>query len=328
MITIRRLNCFDFPKLKKLVSYLCSDDNDYLVKNLSEVPMGLVNAMMPLKFKFRSESFILIEDNEILGLITVCTTSGNPYKINITRLIFKENRYEIGKRLIDFVLQKFGSKGANSFMVIVDECHDELFDLFINGCSFRQCSCETLWKKNSTNFVKFNLGLINAQNSDAKKIAQLYNDEIINIYKPSLSRCEQEFQQPFFQGFRNSYKNRYIYEENKNIIGYFSITTDDNTNFILDMTLNSGYDFDYDEIINSLLNEISYKKQTFYPIIKQKKYFKNSDKLEEYLRTHDYKPIQTQHILTKDFYKEVKEDSINWKVFLLGEEHINTGLLN
>ena len=33
MIVIRRLTCFDYPKLKKLVSYLCNDDNDKMTKN-------------------------------------------------------------------------------------------------------------------------------------------------------------------------------------------------------------------------------------------------------------------------------------------------------
>ncbi len=328
MIAIRRLTYFDFSKLKKLISYLCTDDTDNLIKSISEAPVGILNAMVPLRFKFRPESFILIDNKEILGLITICPTTGNPYKINITRLIFKENRYEVGKMLIDFVLQKMGAMGAVSFNVIVDQCHDELFDLFINGCGFRQCSSETLWKKENCNFTNSDFKLECAQNSDSTEIAQLYNNEIINIYQPSLKRCEEEFKQPFFQGFRKSYKNRYIYEENNKIVGYFSITTEDNTNYIIDLTLNSGYSFDYGEIINSLLNEISNKKKVFYPLIKQKKYFKNSDTFEAYLKSNNYHPIQTQHILTKDFYRQIKEDSINWKVFILGEDQINTSLSN
>ena len=110
MIKIRRLTCFDHPKLKKLISYLCTDDNDKLAKSLAEEPIGFLNAMLPLKLKFKSESFILIDKHEILGLITTVRTPGNPYKINITRLIFKDNMYEIGKGLVKYVMEKFGEK--------------------------------------------------------------------------------------------------------------------------------------------------------------------------------------------------------------------------
>ena len=244
MIKIRRLTCFDHPKLKKLISYLCTDDNDKLAKSLAEEPIGFLNAMLPLKLKFKSESFILIDKHEILGLITTVRTPGNPYKINITRLIFKDNMYEIGKGLVKYVMEKFGEKGATSFTVTIDECHDELFNLFINGCGFRQCASETLWKIEKPTPQKSHLHWRYAQNSDSKDIAQMYNDEVLNMYKPSLIRQPQEFQAPIFGGFCDYYKTRYLIEECEKILGYFSITTSDNLNYILDITTNSGYDFE------------------------------------------------------------------------------------
>ena len=321
---IRRLTYFDCNKIKKLVSYLCNDDSDKLARSLAEEPLGLLNAMLPLQLKFKSESFILIDDDEIMGLITTARTPGNPYKINITRLIFKENLYGIGKQLIEFVIHKFGGKGATSFTVTIDECHDELFNLFINGCGFRQCASETLWKIDKPTPEKSDLKWRYAQNSDAKNIAELYNDELINMYKPSLIRHEKEFQDSFFYGFNDYYKTRYLLEEDKKLLGYFSITTSDNLNYILDITTNSGYELDYDKIINIMLCEIARKKRAFYPLIKQKKYIKNSEQFENYLKSKGYQPIQTQQILVKDFYKPVKQTSTNWNVFILGENEITT----
>ena len=127
MVVIRRLNCFDYPKLKRLISYLCNDDSDKIAKNLMEEPLGIINAMMPLSMKFRSESFILIEDKEILGLITAVCTAGNPYKINITRLIFKENRYEIGKQLVEFLIQSYGIKDTVSILEEIEDLN--IYDL-------------------------------------------------------------------------------------------------------------------------------------------------------------------------------------------------------
>lgn len=321
---IRRLTYFDYPKLKKLISYLCTDDNDKLAKSIMEEPIGFINAMLPLRLKFKSESFILVEDKEILGLITTVKTPGNPYKINITRLIFKENLYNVGKQLVEFIIQKFGAKGATSFTVTIDECHDELFNLFINGCGFRQCASETLWKIERPTPEKSSLNWRYAQSCDAKRIEDLYNSEVINMYKPSLLRDKKEFQDPIFEGFIDYYKTRFVIEENNKILGYFSITTRDNLNYILDITTNSGYDFDYNDIINVMLCEIARKKRAFYPLIKQKKYIKNAEKFGDYLKSKNYLPIQTQQILVKDFYKPVKEESAAWKVFILGENQITT----
>ncbi len=317
---IRRLTYFDYRKLKRLVSYLCSDENDKLAKSIMEEPIGIINAILPLSLKFKSESFILVDEDEILGLITTARTPGNPNKINITRLIFKENFYEVGKRLVEFVIQKFGGLGATSFMVTIDECHDELFNLFINGCGFRQCASETLWKIDKPIPEKPQIKWRYAQNNDAKKIAELYNSEVINIYKPSLLRHPKEFQDAFFSGFNDFYKTRFVIEEDKNILGYFSITTTDNLNYILDLTVNSGYDFEYEKIINVMLCEIARKKKAFFPIIKQKKYIKDSERYENYLTSKGYNPIQTKQILVKDFYKPIKQESANWSVFLLGED--------
>lgn len=324
MTTIRRLTYIDYPKLKRLISYLCTDENDNLAHSLMEEPIGYVNAMLPLSLKFKSESFILIENKEILGLITVCVTRGNPFKINITRLIFKENRYDVGKHLVDFVIQKQGGKGASTFVVTVDECHEELLDLFVNGCGFRQCSSETLWKIEKPVFNKSKMSLRPAQNSDSIAIADLYNSELENIFKPSLLRASKEFTQPFFEGFTSYYKNRYVIEESNRILGYFSITTSDNLNYILDITTNAGYDLDYDSILDCLLCEIAKNKRAFYPIVKQKKYVRGAEKFGDYLKNKGFIPIQTQHILVKDFYKPVAQESSDWKVFLLGENQISS----
>ena len=51
---------------------------------------------------------------------------------------------------------------------------------------------------------------------------------------------------------------------------------------------------------------------------------KNSEELENYLKEQNYTPIQTQQILVKDCYKTVKQESTDWKVFLLGENQITT----
>ena len=325
MTVIRRLNCFDAPKIKKMISYLGNDDSEKFSKAITHEAFVLVHGLLPVKYKFLPESYILLENNEIIGLITLAPTQWNPVKINITRLIFQQNLYDVGKRLVDFVIARLGAQGAVSFNVTVDQSHDELLNLFMQGCGFRQCSYENLWKLD--NFIPQTTNKANfryCQNSDAIQIAALYNNELNNLYKPSLERAKDEYKDPVFAGMTNCYKNRYVLEDpaTRRIIAYLSITTSDNFNFIIDMSLNDAYNVPYDEIINFAIGEIARKKNNFCAFLKHRQYTKNADMLEKYLHERNLNCIQTLCVLVKDFYKPVKQTANNLQVFLFGENSL------
>ena len=325
MMRIRRLSCFDIPKISKMVDYTVGDDGIKFTKDLSHEAFNLIHTMLPLKYKFRPESYVFLDNNDINGVITVSPTLGNPYKMNITRLVFTNNSYDVGKQLVDFAVSRYGAKGANSFIVTVDSSHDELIRLFMEGCGFRQCSYVNLWKVE--NFVPETDGRANfrtCQNSDAKAVAKLFNSELKVHFRPSLEKIPYEYIEPFFNGMTSFYKNRYVLEESgkKRIIAYLSITTADNRNFIIDMSLNEGYQVPYDEIINFALFEISRRKTDFTAFIKHRQYTKNADIFEEYLHKRNLNCIQTKSVLVKDFYKPAKETENALQVFLFGDNKI------
>ena len=318
---IRRFTYFDYPKIKDLVPYLTEEDTR---KIFIQEPAGILNSVLPIALKFKPDSYVLVKNGEITGLITVAKTPGNWQKINITRLILKENMYDDAKYLLSYIIKKYGQAGVKTFLVSIDECHDELFELFVNGCGFRQCSCEKLYKIEKPTPKKGEFQWRYAQNSDSQNISQLYNSELISIYSPSLLRNPKEFCEPVFSGFCDCYKTRFVFDTDGKILGYFSITTNDNLNYVLDITVNSGYQFDYEQIINDLLCEIARKKRAFYPLIKVKKYIKNAEDFENYLISKKYNSVQTRHILVKDFYREIKQSAQEGNSILLGENQIST----
>jgi len=308
-----------------MTEYLDSDDGDKFTKELQNEVVRALHSYFPLKYKFLPESFVLLEKDEILGLITVLPTMGNPYKIIITRLIFQNNLYDVGKQLVEFVIAKYGAQGAVAFSVTIDQSHDELFQLFLNGCGFRHCSCENLWKIENFNFQDYQPARFRVcQNSDAKRVSELFNAELTSLYKPALLRIKSEFMEPLFAGITNFYKNRYVLEEaaHKRIIAYLSITTADNINYILDLITSDGYEISYDEVLSFAIKEISSRKSNFYIFFKQKKYTLTSEKFEEYLHSKNFNCIQTQNVLVKDFYRPVKQSENSLKVFLFGENGI------
>lgn len=322
---IKKLSYLDYTKIKQLIPYLGTNDKGNSLRSLIELPGSIINEILPIKYMFKEESYVLCDGNEIIGMITIEPTAGNPYKINITQLIFKQDFYDIGKQLVNYIVAKYGGKGAHSFTVFVDISHDELCTLFVDGCGFRQCSYENLWKLDNFQPKNNNIAPFrNCQNSDTKDIAHLYNAELNTLYRPSMERIPHEYCDNIFAGFNACYKNRYVLNDGEKIIAYLSLTTVDNMNFIIDISICDGYNFDYDELINFAIKEISRRKTKFTAFIKHRQYAKNADKFEEYLHSRNLNCIQTQCVFVKDFYRPIRETESVLKSFALGENRIVT----
>ena len=57
--------------------------------------------------------------------------------------------YDVGQKLVEFVIHKLGAKGAATFSVMIDDCHDEVLSIF-----FEQLAA---YKMGIDNYVNFRL---------------------------------------------------------------------------------------------------------------------------------------------------------------------------
>lgn len=322
MVRIRKTNYFDRFKLKKMISFLSSDAINHYTKVFMNFPFNTIHDLLPLNFKFLSESYVIEENKEIIGMVTVSPTAGNPFKLSISRLFLEHDYFNAGKQLIEFVISKYGAKGASSFIAKIDDSYDELLHLFTEGCGFRQCSSEQLWKMNTIRFSKSDNSFFRPfKNSDAQAVTMLFNDSIITHFKHSISRTKNEYLEPIFKGLKNDYKFKYVIEDEnlKTVKAYFSLTTNDNLNYILDVTTSPWYDCSWDDILDFTINQISKRQRDFYLFVKVKKYTTTAESFEKYLVEKDFKCIQNQLVLVKDFYKLIKETQPLHRVVLFNE---------
>lgn len=323
MTIIRKLKPSDKNKVKDMISFLGNVEAEKFTKRLINTSCDLFHYWLPLKMKFMAESYVLVDDEKnIHGMISVIPMNGNPYKINITKLLFKKEYYDIGKHLVEVIVARFGAKGAQTFIVSVDESHDELLKLFIDGCGFRKCASESLWRVNNTEFNNIEPNTFrHFKNTDAQAVAMLFNDSLINHFKPSLLKTKSEYTDKFFIGLTDNTEFKYVLEDVnlQTLIAYFSIKTYDNYNYILDLTVSNGFNPDYDTILDFAKNEIKKRQKDFSLFVKSKKYVQNSETFEEYLKNKDFKCVQTQMILVKDFYKLIKQETPTREVILFAE---------
>jgi len=292
MTIIRKLSIFDKPKIKNMLSFLQNDDAERFLKVLTNT------------------SYVLTDENEFLGIISAAKISGNPHRIKITRLLFNKDYYDIGKQLVEYIIARYGAKGAQSFTATIDESHDELTHLFIDGCGFRRCSCEELWRVSNFHFKHSRANHFRPfKNADAQAAADMFNNSVIAHFKPSLVKEKAEYKAPLLKGCFGGYNLQYIMTDaiSGAATAYFSINTFDNTNYILDIVENSGFEVNYDEIIGFAQSEIARRRSKYYLFAKVKKYCYNAGNFEKYLLERDFSCVQTQLILVKDFYRVVKE---------------------
>lgn len=328
MTIIRKLRHCDRQNVKKMISFLGNDEAEMFVNKLISTSCSIFHYLLPLKLKFLSESYVVVDDNKDLhGMISVIPIRGNAYKINIVKLLFKKDYYNIGKQLIEFIVAKYGALGAQSFIVGIDESYEELQKLFIDGCGFRKCASEELWRINEKDLKEIPRieSFRRFKNSDAKAVATLFNNSLITHFKPSLQKNKKEYKDYFFVGLFEDTEFKYVIEDSisHKIIAYFSIKTYDNINYIIDIITSNGFSFDYDMILGYVKAQIMKRKKSFTIFVKLKKYSQDYEKLEEYLTNNSCKCVKNKVILFKNFYKLIKENIINNEVILLSETNIH-----
>lgn len=322
MTIIRKLLPFDRDKVKNMISFLGNDEAEQFVKRLLNTSCDLFHYWLPLNLKFKSESYVLVDGDDLHGMISVLPTIGNHQRINITKLLFKKDYYDIGKQLIEFVIARYGAKGAQTFVASIDESHDELLKLFIDGCGFRKCADEELYRVDNSGFISNDIhGFRQFRNSDAQAVAMLFNDSLITHFKPSMLKTKNEYYSRFFKGLADNVEWQYVLEDETlhTLLAYFSIKTYDGHNYVLDITSSTGFTLNYDNVIGFVKQEITKRSKQYSLFVKLKKYVSNSNDLAEYLQGNKFNCVQTQMILVKDFYKLIKQESPTSEVVLFAE---------
>lgn len=312
MAKIKKLNYFNRSKIKKMIPFLNVSRNNSLMNMLSISPFGALHNFLPLKYKFLDESFIISEDDDDIGMITVSPIFGNYSKLFISQLFFSEKSYDLAQQLINFVVSHYGASGVTAFFVTINQVYSNLINLFIGQCGFRQCSTEQIWEINKISFKKStSIKYRRLRDSDLKEISEIYNDSLMTHFKPTLERKGKEFSEAFYHGLTYSSEYRYVIEDagTDKILGYFLISTDDNENFLVDFNYSDGYEIDLDGIMYYATREILKRIRRFKLFMKIKKYLKTGQKQEEYAQQNNFSCIQTKLMLVKDFYRMIKQES-------------------
>lgn len=308
MRKIRKLYYFDKKRMQEMISFL--NNRDKYINHIMFNPLLPLHHLLPLRFKFLPESYVLKDKKEIKGLITVAPSRCPLKKMEIQRLFFEDNCYDDAGELIQFVVSKYKAMGAASFVVKIDDFLPELVRLFVAKCGFSQISYEKLWKVgefesefNKRDFREF-------RNSDAQTVANLYNESLLPHFRPLLSRDAKEFKEIFFKGLSYFSEYKYVIEDknSKNITCYLSIQSADSENFILDVIQSSWVELDIRAVIGFAKAQIAKRQKKFNLYIRTKKYTQLGERDEKYFMENKFECVQNQVVLTNSSARIIREN--------------------
>lgn len=335
MAKIRKLRYFDIFKIKKMMSVLKAESFSAFSTSFTPFPLNFIQDLLPFRLKTFAESYVIEDLKELLGVISIQSQKGNPYKWKITNLFLKENSYGAGSQLLDFVVSKYGAKGVNTFYAKIDGKNDALLNLFSSGAHFRNCSSEHISLidmdkvKNYAKEDKFVYRFF--KNSDAFKVAEIYNDLIHTPFRYSLSKKGKEFRDDVFKGLSRICSYKYVIEdkESKKIVGYFRIATEDNCNFCLEVFVYQHCLCLLENVIHYANEQISRRKKDYKLYFYNRKYQSNFELINEQLK-NSLKEVAFQTLMVKDYYKRIEENenATNTAIFFNEIRTINKTINN
>lgn len=315
MAKIKKICFSDILNVKKLISVVCSDNVlSYRRLFFISVPTTyLQNLFYNVHLRPFPETYVAFDNhNNLKGLTSIKAQSGNPYKWQIKSLFLDKNAHEEGRQLIDYVIAKFGARGVDTFYVTVDDNQSELIDLFIKGCGFRYCSTEALWSISNINYLNKDIDetyFRTFKNSDSIKVAELFNENLITLYKYSLSKEKEEFNDKIFHGFNSDLDFKYILEESKIIKAFIEIKTVDNTNYFIDAIIPPQYFDIYPQILSFATKKIIKRNKNSKIYIRNRKYLQGGELLENFFKENRFELLQNNAVLVRDFFKSIREES-------------------
>ena len=275
MSKIRKLYYFDKKSTEEMISLLNNNASDNYLDHLMCNPFILFHHLLPLKLKFLPESFVLKDENELKGLITVAPLKSAPPKVEIQKLLFQENSLTDAAELVQYAVSRYKAMGAASVIVKVDDYLPELAAMFISKCGFSQISDEKLWRVNNFPETPYNKKSFRGfRNSDSDAVAEIYNETLLPHFRPLLSKNKLEFHESFFKGLSYYSDYKYIIEDENTgkTIGYISIKTSDDENYILDIIHTNWVDTDINSLLHFATDKIKKRKKIFGLFVKSKKY--------------------------------------------------------
>lgn len=310
MAIIKNLAFFPKDVLKKL-NFI---EFEAISSSTTPFPFDIIHYLLPFKLKFLKESYVVTDNGKVYGLITIEKDDARKSRLKITQLFLEENSINYGELLINYVVNKFLAQGAQSFYISVSEEDTKLVTLFLDVCKFRKAGEEYYYKVKKSDFDfarEDNFSFIRfLKPQETKQISNLYNSMLASHLVPVYEKSEANFKENLFVGISNKVSFKYVLEntQTEKLFGYFTISTRNNKDFVLDVVFALGHEIYLTDVLKFARREISKRNDAWTLYVRINTCFSNHKELLNVMYSYGVEPAKKSKVLVKDMYKTLPAD--------------------
>lgn len=320
MLKIRSFIPSDIKKLTQKIDFIESNciENIIADRKFAFFPLSLINEILPLHIRFIQQNYVAVNKGELLGLIGLMPDNKNHSRWMINRLILDKNTMDIGKQLVNYVVNKYGGAGVQSFVTAIEATQTETINLFNNGCGFRYLSEIDIWKKKELEYKNVDLGNYQIREIRKKDIDDLLDLDTSLLYpqfRVSLKKSKADFDNGLINSIldylRNNSPQKFIVKnsETQTIEGLITLNTNNKHSFYADILVSLTEKENYEPLIAYVTNVVKRINPNATLYIYERKYYQCSLMLKNILSIQDFQKDRNFKLLVKDYWKPSLQDN-------------------
>ncbi len=314
MLKIKR-TIFDHIKEQDFARYMFINP-EQIQKYSGNIFDRSINHLLPPTRKILRETFNATDDKKILSQISLVPDRFSNLRCQISSLKIRHGAEFSAKPLIDFVINKYGGAGIQSFMIYIDEHEPNIIALFKLECGFRSCAKIEFYQTEELRQGEFDENNFrDLEISDIEALLEINTANIFPHFRPALTSRAKDFRNKFLKHTKNDFFKVFVVNEVPE--GYFRLYDNGEGNFVADIITSKPYEQCYGEIISYIENYLKTAKKFSTLTILLKKYRETAGELENTLVSCNYKPNGATQILVKDYWQTSKESQNEEKLFVL-----------
>ena len=307
MFKIKTPNINDLKKLSELFK------NNPIFAQINKYPANkfgcILQSLIPHNFRFLPSVHIAVDENNILGYVTLKCTSrpNNSWQISEVFVTDEIRDEGVGEELLRYVLSVYGGYGIEHFLAEIDSQNTAALSLF-HQCGFRRYAKVYFYQREiDANFV----GTLHATSLHGKDFIlrpQTKNDlteleklEVSSIppdLRPALGKSKEYF--------KEKKDSVVVIDKSRGlIIGWANIQKQSEDNYIIELLANPGWTHLYEQFLNTIICDyISIQTNNLSLTVKAIDYL---TELAETLKKSGFLPIETKELLVRTVWQKIRE---------------------
>lgn len=270
MIKIRALRPTELKQVLSLLSRYSDRESEYSVLQKMQqlyIPLHRLSQLLPLNLQFLPAIFVAASNGKVLGLIWLSRDGRHSRRWKIDHLILDPDSfsYDVGTQLVNYVINRYGGDGVQTFLAYVDQYYDTGLGL-LKSCGFRRCSRLHYFSHQNPTILKLQPialeGLRESNNSDCTKLAILYNDGLPVEARACLEKSARDFYRPLPQRCAEKIKGlffkRWVAQDMARdcLFAAIEISTINYQDFSLSVIINPGWAHAYQDVMTYAIQQI------------------------------------------------------------------------